>query len=177
MKSRIFFVIYAAANVGLILYGLIALIQPDILQKSFLAHVYQFPPEATNAITYLSGLYQLLGYFNIIPGVLGLLMLYRYGVTRQAWYLKIVVTSTILTYLGPIVFDNTIGTIGFFEILEHVLFVMILIIGFMMLRHENSMDSQSTSLTRAGKTPLRKTESSFLGSQNPSSGLDMNSER
>jgi hypothetical protein len=133
MKSRFFFITYTVANLGLIAYGLMALIQPDILLNTFLTHVYQFPGKTTYAITYLSGLYRLLGYLNIIPGVLGLLILYRYWKTRGGWYLHIVVASTILTYLGPVVFDNTVGMIGFFEVLEHILFGMILISGFMML--------------------------------------------
>jgi hypothetical protein len=173
MKSRIFFITYIAANMSLILYGVIALIQPDVLLKPFLAHVFRFPPEATNATTYLSGLYRLLGYFNILPGVFGLLMLYRYGVARQEWYLKIVLASTILAYLGPVVFDNTIGTIGFFEILEHVLFVLILISGFMMLRHGDSMSTQSNS----SKSSPRNFISSFLGLQGPERSLYTNSER
>jgi hypothetical protein len=173
MKSRIFFFTYVAANVGLILYGIIALIQPDVLLKPFLAHVYQFPPEAANATTYLSGLYRLLGYFNILPGVFGLLMLYRYWVTRQEWYLKVVITSTILAYLGPVVFDNTIGTIGFFEILEHVLFVLILISGFMRLRHGDREIPQGNS----SKPSQRNFISSVLRSQNPERGFYSNSER
>ena len=134
MKSRIFIGTFAIANLGLILYGVIAIIKPDILLEPFLTHVYQFPPEATGATTYLSALYRLLGYFNIIPGVFGLVLLHRYWATRREWYGRIVVASTALSYIGPVVFDNTAGTIGFFEILEHVLFALVLIMGFTMLR-------------------------------------------
>lgn len=171
MKSRIFFITYLAASAGLILYGVIALIQPDVLLKPFLAYVYQFPSVATGAVTYLSGLYRLLGYLNVIPGMLGLLLLYRYWVTRQEWYLKIVIASTILTYLGPVVFDNTVGTIGFFEILEHIIFMMTLISGYMMVRQEGSMSPQSTSLSSSGKPLPRELNSGFPKSQNTQSNL------
>lgn len=137
MKSRLFFITYIGANASLILYGLLALFQPEILLEPFQSNVFQFPPEATNAINYLSGLYMLIGYFNIIPGVLGLLILHRYWFTRRKWYLKIAIVSTVLAFLGPITFDNTVGTIGFFEILEHILFLLILISGSMMLKHED----------------------------------------
>jgi hypothetical protein len=177
MKSRIFFITYIAANVGLITYGIIALIQPDILLEPFLAHVYQFPAEATRATIYLSALYRLLGYFNIIPGVFGLLILHRYWVTRQAWYLNVVIVSTILTYLGPVVFDNTIGTIGFFELLEHILFVLVLISGFFMLRQGNSIAPLSSSSSSSEKMAQTEKKSSFLTSQNPAGGLNTNSER
>jgi hypothetical protein len=152
MKSRIFFATYAAADVGLILYGILVLIQPDILLKPFFEHVYQFPAEANNAITYLSGLYRLLGYFNILPGVLGSLILYRYWITRGSWYLQMVFAATSLSYLGPVVFDNTVGTIGFFEILEHVLFGLVLITGLMMIigARQNTVTSLAASSGEAG---------------------------
>lgn len=170
MKYRIFFIVYAAANVGLVVYGIIALIQPEILLGPFLTYVYQFPAEASDAITYFSGLYRLLGYFNIIPGVLGLLILHRYWVTRQGWYLKMVIAATILTYLGPVVFDNTIGRIGFFEVLEHILFGMILISGSMMLiggRGQSTRSGSQASSSEISEEPSNGFEASIerLGEQ------------
>jgi hypothetical protein len=177
VKSRIFLITYTAANVGLIAYGILALINPDILLETFLAHVYHFPPGASNAITYISGLFRLIGYFNIIPGVIGLLILYRYWTSRETWYLKMVVGSTILAYIGPIVFDNTVGTIGFFEILEHILIVMILIIGFIMLRNGNSKRSQNISTSNSGKTPPKKIKPNYFNSSIPPHEVYTNSGR
>jgi hypothetical protein len=133
MKSRFFFSTYTAANLGLIAYGIIALMQPGVLLEPFSENVYQFPAEAADAITYLSGLYRLIGYFNVLPGLFGLITLYRYWVTRGGWYLQMVIGTTCLAYLGPVVFDNIVGTIGFFEILEHVVFGMVLISGLIMI--------------------------------------------
>lgn len=135
MKTRIFYTTFAAANLGLILYGILALVQPKILLDTFLTNVYQFPLEATEAIAYLAALYRLLGYLNIIPGLLGLLLLYRFWSTRQSWYLRVIIASTVLTYIGPIIFDNTIGTIGFFELLEHIIFAVIIFVGLIMLKN------------------------------------------
>jgi hypothetical protein len=177
MKTRIFFTTYAIVNLGLIAYGLLALINPDILLETFLAHVYQFPPEASHATTYLSGLYRLVGYFNIIPGVVGLLILYRYWDTGRSWYLKIVIASTILSYLGPVVFDNTVGTIGVFEILEHIFLVMILITGFIMLRNENGKASQRTSRSNSGKKPPESIKPDYNISQIPGGKVYSNLER
>ena len=177
MKTRFFFITYTIANLGLIIYGLLALIKPDILLKTFLTHVYQFPPEASYATTYLSGLYRLVGYFNIIPGVIGLLILYRYWDTRHFWYLKIVIASTILSYLGPVVFDNTVGTIGFFEKLEHIILVMILVTGFIMLRNEDKKLPQRTSRLNSGKTPPGGIKPDYIKSQIPGSKMHTNLER
>ncbi|MFC2055404.1 hypothetical protein ACFLV7_14075 [Chloroflexota bacterium] len=139
MKSRLFFITYAAANVGLVLYGVLALLMPNILLEPFSAHVYQLPDDATRAAAYLAALFRLIGFFNLILGTLGLLILRRFRVTGQAWNLKIVIFSTTLAYVGPIVFDNTVGSIGFFEIVEHILFVSVVILGFIMLKSQEAI--------------------------------------
>lgn len=134
MKSRLFFITYTAGNVSLILYGVLALLMPNILLEPFSDHVYQFPVDAQRATTYIAALFRLIGFFNIILGTLGLMTLRRYRVTGQKWHLKIGIASTSLAYVGPIVFDNTVGNVGFFEIVEHILFVFVVILGFIMLR-------------------------------------------
>lgn len=177
MKTRIFCITYAVANLGLLAYGLLALIKPDILLETFLAHIYQFPPEASHATTYLSGLYRLVGYFNIILGAVGVLILYRYWDTRQSWYLKIVTVSTILSYLGPVVFDNTLGRIGFFEILEHIILAIILMTGFIMLRKGNRKAPQRTSRSNLGKKPPEGIKTDYNKSQIPGGKVYTNLER
>ncbi len=177
MKSRIFFLTYSAANAGLIFYGILALIQPEILLNTFIEHVYQIPTEAVTATAYLSGLYRLIGYFNIIPGVLGLLILHRYWLTRNDWYLKIVIAFTILAYLGPIVFDNTLGRIGFFEVLEHVLFVTIIISGFMMLKYWDSRTWRSAYSSSFVVLREKRIKSLWIRFENPTSGFFTSSER
>jgi peptidoglycan/LPS O-acetylase OafA/YrhL len=84
--------------------------------------------------TYLAALFRLLGSLNVILGFVGLLLLQRYRSDRQTWILRLVVVLSLLAYVGPIVFDNTVGTIGFFEIVEHVLFALMVLSGAMMLR-------------------------------------------
>lgn len=134
MKLRFFLITYTAANVSLILYGVLALLMPNILLKPFTEHVYEFPEGALRAITYLTALFRLIGFFNFVLGTLGLLILLRFRKTGEKWSLKIVIASTILAYVGPIVFDNTVGNIGFFEIVELILFVLMVLFGSIMLR-------------------------------------------
>lgn len=138
MKTHnLFFIIFTTANSSLILYGLLALIMPSVLLEPFLLNVYQFPAEANNAITYLEAIFRLLGFFNIVPGMLGLLLLHRLRASRQTWILRSIVTSTTFAYLGPIVFDNTVGSIGFFEIVEHILFALVITFGILLWREQN----------------------------------------
>lgn len=56
---RLFYTTFGAANLGLVLYGLLALLNPQVLTDSFSAHVYQFPSEASAALVYLAALFRL----------------------------------------------------------------------------------------------------------------------
>ena len=134
MSRRIFFAVYVAANLGLVFYGVLALVEPGIPLDSFLLNVYQFPPQAANAVVYLEALFRLLGFFNLIPGLLGLFLLRRLRFAWQTWILRTIILSTTFAYLGPIVFDNTVGSIGSFEILEHILFALIVFLGVVLWR-------------------------------------------
>ena len=134
MRPRFFFITYVAANVSLVLYGVLALMMPSILLDSFLLRVYQFPNDATTAVDYLSALFRLLGFFNLVLGILGLILLRQYGVGGQAWILHAVIAFSLLSYLGPIVFDNTVGSIGIFEIIEQILFVSMILSGIIVLK-------------------------------------------
>lgn len=136
-KNRLFFIIFGVANLGLLFYGLLALTMPGILYESFSQHVYQFPDSAGLAVGYLRALYRLLGFFNLLLGLTGLFLLWRYQINPQSWVAYLVIALPILAYLAPIVFDNTVGSIGFFEILEHILFVIMVLAGISALRkHE-----------------------------------------
>jgi len=134
MRSRFFFITYVTANLSLAVYGLFALLAPSVLLEPFSQHIYRFPADANTAVGYLAALFRLLGFFNLILGVLSLLLMRRYHISRQTWILQIIITTSLLAYLGPIVFDNTVGSIGFFEIIEHILFVAMVVSGITMLR-------------------------------------------
>lgn len=137
MKSRMFFTVYGAANLGLVLYGVLALIMPSVLLEPFSLYVFQFPTDAAGAAAYLAALFRLLGYLNLIPGLFGLLFLRRLAINREAWVRRSVIVLTVLTYLGPIVFDNTVGRIGVFEFVEHVLFGAVILMGVIMWKNQD----------------------------------------
>jgi hypothetical protein len=129
VSSQFFYITYVAGNLGLVVYGVMALMMPSVLVEPFTLHVYQFPEEATAATSYLAALFRLLGFLNVILGLFGLLLLRRYRSERQTWILRLVIAVSLLAYVGPIVFDNTVGSIGFFEIVEHILFVLMVLSG------------------------------------------------
>jgi hypothetical protein len=133
MKSKAFLFIYTTANLGLIIYGVMAGIVPNVLLNAFSQYVYKFPTDATTAIAYQLALFRLLGYFNLLLGALGLLLLWRWMVQRELWLMMSLIALTTLSYLGPVVLDNTVGHIGIFEVIELVLFVAAVFSGFLML--------------------------------------------
>ena len=137
MKARkLFFIVFIAVNLSLILYGLLALIIPSVLLVPFSLNVYQFPADAIGAITYLEALFRLLGFFNMILGSVGLMLLYCLRTSWQTRIVRTTVASTAFAYLGPIVFDNTVGSIGIFEVVEHILFVLVVIFGIILWREK-----------------------------------------
>lgn len=128
-RPRIFYGTFGAANLGLILYGLLALLNPQFLTDSFSARVDKFQPEASAALTYLAALFRLLGFFNLLIGGLGIWLLWQHRRNPQPWLGRTVTTVSLLAYLAPVIFDNTVGHIGFFEIVEHLLFAAMLVVG------------------------------------------------
>lgn len=134
MKLHFFFITYIVANLSLVAYGVLALFNPGILLDSFSLHVYQFPVGTVAAMNYLAALFGLLGFFNLIMGILGLILLRQFRSSREVWILQVVIASSLLAYLGPIIFDNTVGDIGFFEVIEHILFAVMILSGAIMLR-------------------------------------------
>ena len=139
MKLRFFFVIYTVANLSLFAYGILALLNPAILLDSFSQHVFRFPEGAAAAMNYLAALFRLLGFFNLVMGILGLILLRQFRISREVWILRVVIAASLLAYLGPIVFDNTVGDIGFFEMIEHVLFGAMILSGAIMLRERKEI--------------------------------------
>lgn len=146
MRARIFFITYGAANLGLVGYGVLVLADPTMLVNTFLQRVYALPAGATAALHYLAALFRLLGFFNLVLGSLGLLLLRQYGSGRQKWTVHAVMASSLLAYVGPIVFDNAVGSVGFFEIIELALFISMILAGTLMLagQKQTSDDGQKT---------------------------------
>lgn len=133
-RDRLFFIVFGISDLGLVLYGLLALFQPSVLYETFSQHVYQFPPGAEVAVGYLLALYRLLGFFNLLAGLTGLFLLWRFSVEPQPWLAWFVIGLSLLAYIAPLVFDNTVGEIGVFEIIEHLLFAAMFVVGLTKLK-------------------------------------------
>ena len=134
---RLGFIVFVVANVSLVLYGALALMWPGMLLDPFLRHIYRFPAEATRATEYLKALFRLLGFFNGLLGAASLLLLHRWRFSQEKGLLRAIIVTTALAYLAPIVFDNTVGSIGGIEIVEHILFALMILLGIFLWRERN----------------------------------------
>jgi hypothetical protein len=77
--------------------------------------------------------------FVLVLGILGLILLRQFGISRERWLAQVLIASSLLVYLGPIVFDNTVGRIGIFEITEQILFVSMILSGVLMLGDQKAV--------------------------------------
>jgi len=143
-KDQTFCIVFGIANLGLFLYGLLALFQPGILYETFARQVDQFPADAQAAAGYLLALYRLLGFFNLLVGLAGLGLLWRFSIEPQPWLAWFVIGLSLLAYLAPLVFDNTVGEIGFFEVIEHILFAAMLVVGLARLKAYRPLFSRAS---------------------------------
>ena len=109
--------------------------------------MYQIPATATAALSYLSALFRLLGFLNLILGITGLILLWRFRVNREQWLKVSVMIISLLSYLGPIIFDNTVGSIGIFEIIEHILFAGMILSAFALITKKQ----HDVRMLRSGK--------------------------
>jgi hypothetical protein len=99
---------------------------PDMLLSSIQQPTSGLP-EDSFWISSIIPFFRLIGYFNRLVGALGSFLLWRYHVSRQRCLGYTVVILCIFAYIGTIVFDNTAGTIGAFEIAELIVFAAMIL--------------------------------------------------
>ncbi len=137
MKKRVFLTVYSITNTGLMPYGLLLLWMPAVLLTSLSLAITRFP-DSDFWIDRLLPLFRLLGYLNLLLGAVGLFLILCYQVSGQPGLGYAVVAFSILAYLGPIVYDNTAGTLGPFEILELIIFTAMILSGLTIIKEFKS---------------------------------------
>lgn len=128
-RFRILFtvVICAIASIGLMAYGGLLALQPSLIYLPLLQAADFSRAYYEGSPAYLNGLAYLLAYFNFLAGLFSAILLVQY-LRSRSWPLLMATHGALLAaYLGPIVFDNTVGVIHGPEITEHVIFGFLLI--------------------------------------------------
>lgn len=117
------------ADLGVLLYGLMATLVPEVLSEGFQAYTGQSLSALLSAspktAEYILLLGRLLGAFNTafaLAVISIVLMSFRKG-EAWSWYALLIANSA--GYFSPIAFDWTIGSVGIFEQLEIVFIVLI----------------------------------------------------
>ena len=127
-SSSIAWKIILIADLGVLLYGLMVALVPDVLSGGFRVSTGQSWSALLSAspktAEYLMLLWRLLGALNVAFAVVAIaivLVSFRKG---EAWSWYALLIGNTIGYCSPIAFDLTVGVVGVFEDLEIVLIVL-----------------------------------------------------
>jgi len=117
------------ADLGVLLYGLMAVLSPEVLGEGFESYTGQSLSAllSTNSkiAEYLILLGRLVGAFNVafaVGAIAIILASFRKGTT---WSWITLLSINTIGYASPIVFDQIVGSVGIFEQLEIVFLLLI----------------------------------------------------
>jgi hypothetical protein len=148
----------AIADLGVLLYGFLALAMPESLTPGYEAFTGHSWPGLVASdprmAEFLVLLFRLLGALNVAAGLAGLLIAvvpFRSG-ARWSWYALLALNG--VAFGAPITYDQVVGAIGVPEVLELVAFAVILLaLGLSFRRARPGMGSSSPNAA-SGKSPL-----------------------
>ncbi len=117
------------AQLGVLLYGLLAVLAPDILIGAFENFTGQSWSAllSTNPETaeYILLVVRLVGAYNIAFGVVAIPIVFFSFRKGEAWSWYALLFGSSAAYLSPMIFDQVVGVIGLFEILEYVFLALV----------------------------------------------------
>ena len=124
-------VILYLTTLGLAAYGIMAIINPEILAAGFNRFTnqdwHQFQIDNYKITTYITLLWRLIGIFNLMAGLALTLIVWKWLQPGFKWAWITLFLGTILAYLGPILTDLTVKSVEVFEVLEFVFFGLFVI--------------------------------------------------
>ncbi len=125
-------VVLYMATIGLLVYGLMSIIVPEVLAAGFERFVnqdwIQFELGNDMVASYIVLLWRLIGIFNLMAGIVLTLMVWKLMEQGNRWSWIVVFLGTSLAYLGPMITDLTVDSIEIFEIIEFSLFAIFVIV-------------------------------------------------
>lgn len=121
---RVAWLIIAIADAGLLVWGAMAAMAPDILRIGYESFTGRSWPELANTSPmtpeFIMLLFRLLGAYNLAFGVLALAIAavaFRHG---DAWAWWALLIGNTIAFGAPMTYDQIVGAIGPFEVLEYV---------------------------------------------------------
>ena len=119
-------VVLYLTTLGLAAYGVMAIINPEMLGAGFNTFTkqswQQFQLDNQIVAAYVSLLWRLSGVFNLMAGLTLTLVVWQWLEPGNRWAWTALLLGTILAYLGPMITDLTVRSIQVFEVMEFLLF-------------------------------------------------------
>ncbi len=123
-------VILYLTTLGLVVYGVLAIITPEVLSTGFQKFTaqdwMQFQVDGNLTAAYILLLWRLIGIFNLMAGLVLTLIVWKWLKFGSKWSWIALFIGTILAYLGPMITDLTVRSIEIFEIIEFAFFGLFL---------------------------------------------------
>jgi hypothetical protein len=157
MAGRFAWAAIAIADLGILLYGFLALAMPESLTPGYEAFTgHSWPALVASdprTAEFLVLLFRLLGALNVAAGLAGLLIAavpFRSG-ARWSWFALLALNA--VAFGVPITYDQVVGAIGVPEVLERVaLAVVLMALGFSFRRASPGIGSSSPNAA-SGRSP------------------------
>lgn len=119
-------VVLYLTTLGLAAYGVMAIINPEVLAAGFNTFTnqnwQQFQIDSHIVAAYVTLLWRLIGVFNLMAGLTLTLVVWRWLRPSHRWAWTTLLLGTIVAYLGPMITDLTVRSIEVFEVFEFLLF-------------------------------------------------------
>ncbi len=116
--------VIATVDVGIVVYGLMAAWNPSVLTAGFETYTgtvwAEFAAREELAADFIVHGFRLLGIFNVAIGLTLVIVAATAFRHAQWWSWSVLLIGNTLAFGGPIVYDQVVGAIGVFEILEYV---------------------------------------------------------
>ena len=118
-------VILYLTTLALAAYGILAIVNPEILAEGFDRFTgqewQQFQSDSHTVAAYVTLLWRLIGGFNLAIGLTLTLLVWKWLQPGHKWAWLTLFLGTLIAYLSPMSLDLTVRNIGIFEVIEFLL--------------------------------------------------------
>ena len=119
-------VVLYLTTLGLAAYGIMAIIDPEVLAAGFNRFTnqdwQQFHTDSHKVAAYITLLWRLIGGFNLAAGLTLTLVVWRWLEPGHRWAWITLLLGALIAYLSPMTLDLTVRSIEPFEVIEFALF-------------------------------------------------------
>ncbi len=123
-RSRWAWVVILIAEVAILVWGLLVLVEPEQLALGFEGYTGQpwseLVAEQPSTAAFMLNVFRLLGAYNVAFALVAAAVCVTAFRRGEAWAWWTLLIGNTLGYAAPMIYDQVVGEIGSFEILEYV---------------------------------------------------------